>query len=98
MKKCSKCKVEKDESLFHMNKSGKYGLAHYCKSCTKEYSNEPTRKEWRKKYDEKRYQSPEYRAFQRSEPRREKNRYYKNSESKVIVRRRRKLKLTTDVQ
>ena len=44
MKKCSKCKVEKDESEFSKSKSKKSGLDYRCKECCK------TRcKEWRKK-------------------------------------------------
>ena len=33
MKKCSKCKKEKQFDDFHKNKLGRYGLHHYCKSC-----------------------------------------------------------------
>jgi hypothetical protein len=35
MKTCSKCKIEKEETEFHKNKSRKSGLADYCKSCMK---------------------------------------------------------------
>jgi hypothetical protein len=37
MKICSKCKLEKDESLFHRNKQSKDGLCSKCKDCSKEY-------------------------------------------------------------
>ena len=35
MKRCSKCKVEKELSEFHKDKSRKDGLFSYCKGCTK---------------------------------------------------------------
>ena len=35
MKYCYKCKMEKDESEFHKNKSKKFGLASQCKNCVK---------------------------------------------------------------
>jgi hypothetical protein len=36
MKKCGKCKVEKNESEFNKDKSKKDGLENRCKSCKKE--------------------------------------------------------------
>lgn len=33
MKTCSKCKLEKDESCFHVRKRSKDGLSYYCKKC-----------------------------------------------------------------
>tara|TARA_R110002153_G_scaffold269051_1_gene434397 strand:+ start:65 stop:895 length:831 start_codon:yes stop_codon:yes gene_type:complete len=42
MKKCSKCKLEKEFSEFNKTKSCKEGLSSYCKSC-----NVITLKEWR---------------------------------------------------
>ena len=33
MKKCSKCKEKKPLSDFNKNKSGKYGVHHYCRIC-----------------------------------------------------------------
>jgi hypothetical protein len=35
MKKCSKCKIEKDLLLFNKNKSEPDGYNHYCKECKK---------------------------------------------------------------
>ena len=37
MKKCSKCKVEKEFTDFSKNRSRKDGLHHQCKSCVKDY-------------------------------------------------------------
>lgn len=34
MKKCPKCNVDKDESMFHKDKSQKSGLCCYCKECS----------------------------------------------------------------
>jgi hypothetical protein len=36
IKKCSKCKRELNTTEFHYNKSGKYGVGHYCKKCANE--------------------------------------------------------------
>jgi hypothetical protein len=33
MKRCSKCKIEKDETCFHREKSSKDGLRYNCKTC-----------------------------------------------------------------
>jgi len=61
MAKCSKCKVEKDESEFKKDKSKKLGRSSQCKECQKiylkKYRNDPKnliiaeeyRKEWYKK-------------------------------------------------
>lgn len=38
MKKCSKCKKEKDESEFYKNWNSKDGLNSYCNKCIKEYN------------------------------------------------------------
>jgi hypothetical protein len=35
MRKCSKCKVDKNISMFYKNKSRPDGLQHECKDCTK---------------------------------------------------------------
>ena len=48
---CTKCKAEKDFSLFFKNKDKKYGLASNCKEC-----HEKATKLWRKKNPE-RYKS-----------------------------------------
>jgi hypothetical protein len=37
MKKCSKCKEEKDFNCFHKNKKEKFGLHHYCKDCNSKH-------------------------------------------------------------
>ncbi len=35
MKRCSKCKLEKDTNQFHKNKNKKDGLHNYCKECNR---------------------------------------------------------------
>ena len=37
MKRCSKCKKQKDESEFNKNRSRKDGLSVWCKKCKREY-------------------------------------------------------------
>ena len=39
MKKCSKCKEEKETSLFRKDKRNKEGLQSHCISCQKQYNN-----------------------------------------------------------
>ena len=38
MKKCYKCKVEKNLEDFHLDKKNRLGRASYCKDCAKEHS------------------------------------------------------------
>jgi hypothetical protein len=54
MKKCSKCKEEKELNEFYSNKSQKDGLARYCKICDKETSKKyPTNyNKWKRYYQE----------------------------------------------
>jgi hypothetical protein len=40
MKKCSKCKIEKDLGEFGISRSRKDGLNYWCKECSKIYSRE----------------------------------------------------------
>lgn len=49
MKKCSRCKIEKDKSEFHFTKTNKDGLSWVCKECNTE-SNRRYRKENGDKY------------------------------------------------
>ena len=49
MKTCTKCKVEKDESMFFKTKYNKSGLASWCRLCTQEGKNK-WRIENREKY------------------------------------------------
>tara|TARA_R110000803_G_scaffold21155_1_gene53533 strand:- start:11 stop:700 length:690 start_codon:yes stop_codon:yes gene_type:complete len=57
MKKCSKCKVEKELTDFNKDKQKKDGLKGDCKSCKKEYDKEHRKanKEQIKEYNKKRY-------------------------------------------
>lgn len=50
MKICTKCKKEKKESEFHVNKCLKSGLRSACKECVKKYQNSASRKSYMKKY------------------------------------------------
>lgn len=55
MKKCTKCHIEKDESEFHKQKTGKNGLRADCKECFKKYKieNKDKIKEYLKEYHKK---------------------------------------------
>lgn len=74
MKKCSICKLEKDESNFHKNKKKKDGLDTRCKSCKHEINM--INKEKYKIYHHKRY-------LEKKEEINKKNReWYKNNPEK----------------
>ena len=49
MKRCNRCKVEKEESEFYTNRTKKDGLHCWCKICLTEYNGQ--RKEHKHKYD-----------------------------------------------
>ena len=55
MKKCSRCKIEKELTEFRENKTAKNGLRSECKSCEKEYreKNKEREKEYREKNKER---------------------------------------------
>jgi hypothetical protein len=53
MKRCARCKDEKDESNFWTNKSRKDGLASSCKNCINEMASAPGRLEKRRQYNAK---------------------------------------------
>ena len=59
MKKCTKCKVEKELIFFTKQKTNKNGLRGNCKSCQKELNKEYYQAN--KKYHKKRYQANEER-------------------------------------
>lgn len=64
MKKCGKCKIFLEESLFNKCSTKKDGLSSYCKKCNKEYHKnnkekrkqykKPTAEDYRNNYKEKR--------------------------------------------
>jgi hypothetical protein len=58
MKRCGKCKIEKDESEFSRDKSRKDGLQCKCKRCDKEYSLIPENKERKNEYQKEYYLIP----------------------------------------
>lgn len=55
MKKCSKCKIEKELIDFNKNKAQKDGCQNHCKICIKEYKikNKEKNKEYKKEYSKK---------------------------------------------
>jgi hypothetical protein len=54
MKRCSKCKIEKEESYFNKDKSRKGGLEYVCKECKKQYAKDNAEKiaEYHKQYNQ----------------------------------------------
>lgn len=58
MKKCSKCKKEKNSTEFYKNKHEKDGLHGWCKICSKEFDHIRGQTPKRKEYQKKRSQTP----------------------------------------
>jgi hypothetical protein len=50
LKKCSKCRKDKDWSEFYKNRSAPDGLAYWCKDCTREYRQTDKSKKRTKEY------------------------------------------------
>ena len=78
MKLCTKCNIEKDESLFHKQASHIDGLRSWCKKCVNEHNaiykkeNKEKNKECNKKYylkniDERKMYSEQYRQEHKSQ-------------------------------
>ena len=71
MKICTKCKIGKDNQLFHKNKASIDGLFSHCKECVKEYDasvrNCPNkifcRKRWNKSAEGKSYKNLENKLY-----------------------------------
>jgi 5-methylcytosine-specific restriction endonuclease McrA len=66
MKRCIKCKVEKDESEFSPNKSAGRLLHSWCKECMAEahrqrYSTDSEYRAWQHEYNMRRYADPVFR-------------------------------------
>jgi hypothetical protein len=68
MKKCSKCKIEKDLTEFSKDRTRKDGLRCQCKSCVKEYykeynkeNKEYEKERWKKYYKENKEKIKKYR-------------------------------------
>lgn len=76
MKKCSKCKVEKEMSDFYLNSKTKDGLKTICKVCHKE---DTQKRDW--KYKEVR---KKYREEHKEEYRAKKKLYYDNNKEKIL--------------
>jgi hypothetical protein len=89
MKVCSKCKEEKELSLFSKDKKGKNGLFSFCKGCEKEYreNNKEKIKEYKKEYRENNEQKikeeqKEYRENNKEKLKKYSKEYYKNNKLK----------------
>ena len=81
MKTCTKCKEEKELSLFSKQKKGKNGLRSYCKSCEKEYreNNKEKIKEYRE--NNKEY-FKEYYENNKEKYKEKHKEYYENNKEK----------------
>ena len=90
MKVCSKCKKEKELSLFSKQKKGKNGLHSYCKSCEKEYreNNKEKLNEYFKEYYENNKEKhkeycKEYRENNKEKHKEYRKEYYENNKEKI---------------
>jgi hypothetical protein len=86
MKVFSKCKEEKELSLFSKQKKGKNGLRSYCKSCEKEYreNNKEKIKEYFQNNKEKHKEyCKEYRENNKEKLNKKNKEYRKNNKEKL---------------
>ena len=67
MKKCSKCKLEKEEGEFYKCKANKDGLASWCKNCYKEYQRTEKWKEYIKKYQREYRKTEKYKEYRKTD-------------------------------
>ena len=79
MKKCTKCKIERELIEFSIDRLKKDGLRSECKSCSKEYSKEyyQANKEHRKEYRK------EYRKSNKEKIKERKKEYYEANKEKI---------------
>jgi len=89
MKKCSKCKVEKELVDFGKDKSSKDGLYTTCKECCKEYRLKT--KEQRKKYNKEYRLENKERINQYEKEYRNTNKEKLNENNKKYIRERKKI-------
>jgi hypothetical protein len=89
MKKCSKCKVEKELVDFGKDKSSKDGLYTTCKECCKEYRLE--NKERRKKYNKEYRLKNKERINQYEKEYRNTNKEKLNENNKKYIKERKKI-------
>ena len=82
MKKCTKCKVEKEITKFGVDKQRKDGLYPSCKECSKEYrkENKDKKKEYYKKNKDK---IKEYEKEYYKKNKENKKEYYKENKDKI---------------
>jgi|TARA_R110002049_G_scaffold32928_4_gene108893 hypothetical protein len=90
MKKCTKCKIEKELTDFGKHKENKDGLTGDCKSCKKEYDKEryQANKEYRKEYRKEYYQANKERRIEQVKEYRKANKekikeYYQDNKEKI---------------
>jgi hypothetical protein len=80
-KKCTKCGVEKDISLFHKYNRGKYGVKPMCKQCTSDHNKESfnKNKEYKLEKSRERYQRNKEYHKQYRENNKENNKKYREN-------------------
>lgn len=95
MKICSKCKQEKDSSLFAKASRNKDGLQHHCKACNVEYRLENKEKilinnksYYKKNKDDILVQKKSYYLENRQEILEYKQEYYENNSEELVLKKR----------
>jgi hypothetical protein len=68
LKRCSRCKIEKDIEDFSKNKSRGDGHCQYCKICSRIYHSTPKRRTWRIKRTDSGIEMSEKRKYDKLNP------------------------------
>ena len=81
MRTCRKCRVKKPESEFYKRYSRECGIHTYCKSCFKEYQQNPVYKEKNKAYRQTDAYKASQKAYRQRETYKEKRKEHQSTET-----------------
>ena len=82
MKKCSKCKIEKEESEFSKSKVNKDGLRPWCKDCCRGYAKTDKYKEYQREYHREYRKTDKYKEYQKEYHKTDKYKEYQKEYNK----------------